>query len=200
MIKVNLLNPGKKDLAQGGTADAPAMDAEKPADQYNNPAVIAGVGLGLAIIGLIWWMQVSELDDIKRLHSERQARKTQLEGVLKTIAELESTKMMLEEKVKVIERLKGQQKNCVKMMDFVSASLPRWVWLTELEFSGSKVTIKGKALSSNLVADFITKLKGTNHFENINFDGTSTSRTGQMEIQDFSLTCDYKVEKKDKTV
>lgn len=200
MIKVNLLNPGRKDLAQGAAADVPAMETEKSSDQYNNPAIIAGVFLGLGIIGLIWWMQISELDDVKRLHSERQARKTQLEGVLKTIAELEQTKAMLEEKVKVIEKLKGQQKDCVKMMDYVSASLPKWVWLTDLKFKGNHVTIQGKALSSNLVADFITRLKGTNHFQDIEFQGTTTHKSGLMEIQTFSLTCTYKVVEKDKVV
>ncbi len=43
----------------------------------------------------------------------------------------------------------------------MSRRLPDWVWLTEIIFDDKGIQIKGKALSNNLIADYISSLENS---------------------------------------
>ena len=110
---------------------------------------------------------------------------------LKTLATLEATKKTLDRKVRIIEELKSRQKKTVKMMDQLSQAIPEWVWLTKMTYSGTQLNLSGKALSNNLIADFISSLKGTNHFGNIQLIRSVRKQESGLDIFSFSLKCSY---------
>jgi hypothetical protein len=96
-------------------------------------------------------------------------------------------KAMLENKIKVINDLKVRQKDAVLMMDKLSRSLPDWVWLTNLSFSNQVLTLNGKALSNNLIADFINNLQNSNYFLNVQLRTSVRKREAGTDIFEFRL-------------
>ncbi|HUU04366.1 MAG TPA: PilN domain-containing protein [Patescibacteria group bacterium] len=189
MIKINLLKPEKKEVAAGGTTISLTEEA-KPS-QLSLPALIGAIALTVCGIGLLYFLQSGELASEKKLLADRTLRKAELEKVLKELAEIETTKLELDNKIKIISDLKLRQKDAVFMMDKMSRSLPEWVWLTNLNFKGGAVNISGKALSNNLIADLINNLQNSNSFTNVQLKSTSRKKEGGIDIFEFRIECQF---------
>ena len=106
-------------------------------------------------------------------------------------AEWEKIKADVDRKIKVISDLKDRQKVAVLLMDKLSSSLPDWVWLTSLSFSGQNVSLSGKALSYNLVADLIVNMQNSNSFTNVQLSTTNRSKESGQDVFIFTITCTY---------
>lgn len=189
MIKINLLKPEKKEVAAGGTTISLTEEA-KPS-QLSLPALIGAIAITICGIGLLYFLQSSELSSETKLLADRTLRKAELEKVLKELAEIEKTKLELDNKIKIISDLKLRQKDAVFMMDKMSRSLPEWVWLTDLNFKGGSVAISGKALSNNLIADLINNLQNSNSFVNVQLKSTTRKKEAGIDIFEFRIECQF---------
>ncbi|MCJ7524771.1 MAG: PilN domain-containing protein [Candidatus Aminicenantes bacterium] len=189
MIKINLLKPEKKEVAAGGTTISLTEEA-KPS-QLSLPALIGAIAITICGIGLLYFLQSSELSSETKLLADRTLRKAELEKVLKELAEIETTKLELDNKIKIITDLKLRQKDVVFMMDKMSRSLPEWVWLTNLNFRGGSVAISGKALSNNLIADLINNLQNSNSFVNVQLKSTTRKKEAGIDIFEFRIECQF---------
>ena len=186
MIKVNLLSPGKKEVAAGAPSAAFVEEEKEP--KINMGAVLGAVLLTVGIIGYMYLSQSSELSRKQSLLNERQARKAELDKVLKTVAQLEATKLKLDKKVKIIQELKNRQRSAVRMMDEVSKALPDNVWLTRLTYKSDLVNLEGQASTNDLVADFIQNMKASNYFYGEIFNGSTRRMVAGTEIFSFKLS------------
>jgi type IV pilus assembly protein PilN len=189
MIRVNLLSPGKKDVSTGAPAASYAEETKEP--KINMGAVLGAVLLTVGIIGYLYLTQASELSDKQSLLNEKQARRAELDKVLKTVAQLELTKEKLVQKIKIIQELKDRQQAAVRMMDEVSKALPDNVWLTRLTFNSELINLEGQASTNDLVADFIHSMKASNYFFDEKFNGSTRRVTGGVEIFNFKLSIKF---------
>ncbi len=190
MIKINLLRPEKKEVAAGGAAAVSFTEEAKPS-KLSIPAIVGALALTLVGIGLMYFLQSGELAKQKRIFEERTLRKAELEKVLKELEQIELTKKELDNKIKIIGELKLKQKDAVLMMDKMSRALPEWVWLTNLSFTGGAVSITGKALSNNLIADLINNLQNSSYFANVQISSTSRKKESGIDIFEFRITCQF---------
>ena len=191
MIKVNLLSPERKEVA-GAPAEAAPFPEEEKESKINTGAIIGAAVITAGIIGLLYFTQAQTLEQKQQHLQERRARKQALDDVLKTLAQLEKAKNELDKKVRLIEDLRSKQHDSVKMMDALCDALPDWVWLTNLTFSGRKLSISGRSLSNNLISDLINNLKGTGSFYDVQFPGSNRTTQGNQEIFNFRVTCQYR--------
>jgi len=187
MIKINLLRPEKKEVAAGGTTVS--LTEEAGPSKLSLPALIGAIAITVLGIGLLYFLQSSELASEKKLFADRTLRKAELEKVLKELAEIEKTKLELDSKIKIISDLKLRQKDAVLMMDKMSRCLPEWVWLTSLTFRGGAMAIGGKALSNNLIADLINNLQNSNSFINVQLKTTTRKKEAGIDIFEFRIEC-----------
>lgn len=189
MIRVNLLRPGKKEVTGG--AEPVSYVEESKGKKLNILALVGAVAITLGVTGLLYFLQSNRLDSERKLLEERRVRKVELEKVLKKMTEVESTKKILDQKIKIIGDLKLRQKDAVLMMDKLSACLPDWVWLTGLNFSGNVLNIDGKALSNNLIADLINNLQNSNYFTNVQLKTSVRKREAGSDVFEFKLQCQF---------
>lgn len=190
MIKVNLLSPEKKEVAAGGEPAAFLAEEEK-VSKIHTGAVLGAVLFTLGVIGFLYFTQSNTLNSKKRELEEKQARKAELDEVLKTITKLENTKKRLDKKVRIITELKGKQANAVRVMDEVSKALPEMVWLTKLNFGKNVLKLEGTALSNDLIADFIDNLRASNYFQNEQFQGSNRKKQGGIDVFNFKLSFSF---------
>ena len=188
MIKINLLKPEKKEVAGGGGTTVSYAEEAK-ASKMSVPALAGAIALTVIGIGLMYFLQSGKLAAEKKLFEERTLRKAELEKVLQELETIEATKLELDSKIKIIGELKLQQKDAVLMMDKMSRSLPEWVWLTNLNFTGGTVSISGKALSNNLIADLVNNLQNSNMFTRVQLMSTARQREAGIDIFIFSINC-----------
>jgi type IV pilus assembly protein PilN len=189
MIRVNLLSPEKKEVSGG--AEAPGFTEEKRESKVSTLAVVVAVLITVGIIGFMYITQDQTIKEKENLLEEKTAHKVRLKDVESTLQELEKAKSDLARKVGLISELKSRQQSAVRMMDELSDSLPEWVWLSSLTFSGNRLSLRGRAIHNNLIADFINNLKATNSFTDIRFQSSTKQKQAGLDVFNFDLSCVY---------
>ena len=197
MIRVNLLSPEKKEV--GGGAETQGFTEEKRENKVSTLAVVVAILITGGLIGFMYMTQAQTLTEKENLLEEKTAHKVRLKDVESTLQELEKAKSDLARKVALISELKSRQQSTVRMMDELSDSLPEWVWLSNLSFSGNRLSLKGKAIHNNLIADFINNLKATNSFTDIRFQSSTKQKQAGLDVFNFDLSCVYVEKSTNKT-
>jgi Tfp pilus assembly protein PilN len=187
MIRINLLKPEKKEIREEPFGLAPEIKEKK-----RTP--IAGLIILLAIgaVAALYFLQDKAIKTERDLLSVAQEEKKQFQYVLVALEKLEEQKSILSRKINLINHLKARQEIAVRTMDELSKNIPGWVWLIETSYEAQEITIKGRALSNNLIADYIYNLENSPHLSNVKIDSinqkTEQSSTPYLE---FSLTATY---------
>jgi len=92
-------------------------------------------------------------------------------------------------RINIIEGLKAKQSGPARLLDMLAATVSKTnsLWLTGFEQVGQKVTIEGVALSAKAVADFLTNLKQSNAFTEVDLKETFQDNAVK-EMQKFVFT------------
>jgi len=186
MIRINLLKPGKKEVAEAPAAPEPELKEKKTQLPY-----LLIFLLVLVLIGALFLIQKRELDNERALLEDAKAEKQSLQYVLAKLEELEKQKEILSRKINLITRLKSRQGTGVIIMDELSQRLPDWVWLTEVDFKNFNILVKGKSLSNNLIADFIANLEESQFFTNVNLNSSTLRESQNNRYLEFSLNFQF---------
>lgn len=185
MIRINLLKPETKDIKEQAAAapGAPEVTVKK------QPRLGSLIFLALIVaLGAVLYFQRQAFSREEELLATAKAEKSKLQYVTAKLEEQKKLKASLERKINLINDLRAQQATAVKIMDTLSRSLPDWVWLTEVAYDSKGLQIKGKALSNNLIADFMTSLENSPVLANVAL-GQSTQRKSQRnEYLEFTLS------------
>ena len=185
MIRINLLGVERQKVK------AAAFDIS----QHTGAMCVALLVLGSAGTG--WWFwslrQESAQVDVDTARANREA--TRLKSVLNEVQQFEVRTKQLQERVQLIERLRGGQSLPVQLLDHISRSLPDMLWLTSLQQEGSAVTIEGRSTTLIALSDFVGNL-GSNALlvkpiEIVNSQvepGQAASKSGQATPDLISFT------------
>jgi type IV pilus assembly protein PilN len=186
MIRINLLKPEAKELKEGPALPGPEVGAKKAVP-------VTGIVLALIVVILAaaFFWQRSMINREQSLLAAAQAEKQKLQYVVAKLDELSQQKALFERKIALITQLRAQQQTAVRILDEVSRRLPDWVWLTDLNFDGQLITVRGNALSNNLIADFISNLRNYPSFGNINLISSAQKTGGSAQYLEFSLTLNF---------
>ena len=180
MIRINLLTEAKA----ASRKKAPMLPTGA---RLNQALFFGGIGLGLAyviVMALKLLSERSHLDDdiVKaRLEVDR------LKSIIEEVKGYEEKKASLEAKIQLINDLKTNQKGPVRLMDEISKALPDLVWLTQLDYSGEQIVMKGKTLSPNAVATYLENLKKSPFFAEPVFKSLGQDPGGQLYSWEMTL-------------
>lgn len=191
MIRINLLKPETKDIKE--TAAAPGA----PKVKAQNPGNLV---LLLLVIGLaaFYFFQQKAFDRENGLLAAARQEKSQLQYVEAKLEQQRQARASLDQKITLIEYLNAQRDLAPRLMDEFSRRLPEWVWLTELTYDAKGIQIKGRALSNNLVADYISALESSPQIMNVNLVSSTQRTTKNDQYVEFVLRA--QIEKKPEPV
>lgn len=182
MIRINLLG-----LPRERKAAAPAVSLEGA--KFISMA-LGFVGVGLAALAIHYGMLAREGSRLERDIATEEQLKKKLAAVKAEYELFEQAKALYMRQIDIIENLKKQQTGPVEMLntlaDVVLSS--GTVWLTSFDNKGDRVDIKGAAVSVNAVADFMTNLKKSGHFKNVEIKESSRDETLSKEVPAFIFT------------
>jgi Tfp pilus assembly protein PilN len=183
MIRINLLKPERKEIRETPVAPTPEFREKR-----RQPFAAIIVLVAFVAIAALFVYQKNALTKENELLRDAQAEKKNLQDVVVKLEELEKQKNLFERKIRVITQLQSRQENAVIIMDELSRHLPNWVWLTELAFSAQEIRVKGRAVSNNLIADYIFDLEESPHFRNVSLISSTQRRVRNNQYLEFSLT------------
>ncbi len=158
MIKINLLVEARA-----------AKVSRKPlisvgVEGLNNFILVGVLLVGIGAVGVTYWRLSSTLRGIEQEIAVNQKEFERLKPIIAEVEKFKKNNAELKHKIEVIEKLKADQYGPVRIMDEVSKALPDLLWLSDLNLSGSTITLKGRALNENAVANFISNLDASPYF------------------------------------
>jgi len=202
MIRINLAK--RKQAAYVGAQTKTVFKNAPTLTHMRSSIGTAGVGTllfrlglpmvlcGAAYFGFDYYISHQTADmqaELQQIESE----KTKIEVELGRIKGFESVKLDLERnekilhnKIDTIQRLITNRDFAFKSLIGLSQSLPREVWLSDLQETEQGFLIKGNATDVGLVSDLMTKLGQTIYFKEVSLKSTSNDPTGNRAI--FELT------------
>ncbi|MGZ8849915.1 MAG: PilN domain-containing protein [Thermoanaerobaculia bacterium] len=167
MIKINLVREGRA-VRGAGAAPAAATSVSVPGGGTTNINNV--LALGLAVVGILiaagyWFIENRKLADRQETVKVRTAEAAKLESVIREVEAYQKQKDSLQKRIDLINQLKQNQKGPVRIMDRISQDLPDLVWLDRMNVSGGKITLNGRGLNPNAIANFVENIKNDNYFE-----------------------------------
>lgn len=165
--------------------------------QYGKQQLLLGmllVGVEIAVLFAIYNTYSAKLEESQRRAGEIQAEVDALNEQAETLAELNRQKGELEGLSNVLARLESNRAGPVSVMDELKEMLnppvndlqrvtqerrewdvdwnPRSVWLTRFVENGGSVSIQGKAMTNDDVAEFTVRLASSPFFSNVRLNST----------------------------
>jgi Tfp pilus assembly protein PilN len=180
MIRINLLKPEAKEL--------PAEEVRREIKPPKMSLIYLLVVFGAVAL---FFYQRSAFNKENNLLEAAQAEKSKLSDVLGKLEEAQTLKSLFERKINLINQLKPQQHIAVRVMDELSKHIPYYVWLSEATYDEQMVHLKGKALSLNLIADYIDSLEKSPYFENVNLLSSTQKTVRDNQYLEFSINTSY---------
>src|SRR5262249_21147026 len=148
--------------------------ARAPIIEPGGGMVLGLLAAVILIVAGIQWYRYGQLqqesNDLVQQISRLTAEKAELAQVQAQFETFSKRKELLQARINIIEQLKAQQSGPVILLNTLANSVSgtEQLWLTSFQKTGAKVNVTGVALSMRAVADFMTKLKGSNTFKDVN--------------------------------
>lgn len=183
MIRINLLKPESKDIREPVTTPGVIEEGGR-----RKPNIGSLIFLALIIgLGAFFFLQKKAFDKENALLAAAKQEKAQLQYVEAKLEEQRLVRESLNQKITLIESLNAQRDTAPRLLDELSRRLPDWVWLTEVVFDAKGIQIKGRALSNNLIADYISGLEASPQVMNVNLVSSQQRTVQGDQYQEFSL-------------
>ena len=153
MIRINLL----------------PVRAAKRKEQGRIQLVVGVFVLIAAIAGnYVWASQVeAELERTDREVQKVKAEIKELEKIIGEVQDIEKRQKDLQQKLDVLEKLRKGKTGPVKVMDALADATPKDLWLEKFEEKNGSFVMEGQALSHEELAQFISALKNSPFFTDI---------------------------------
>jgi type IV pilus assembly protein PilN len=160
MIRINLLGQARPKATKSSVPVEGAMQV-----------VMGLVALVAAfvVLGIIYYQQNSQLNTVQAKISQLKAEKANLEQVKADVDRFEAQKATLQQRIDVIETLQKNRSGGQDLLQMVANTVVRVdeLWLTSMNRTGNSLDVQGEAGSINAVANFITQMKRSGYFDNV---------------------------------
>lgn len=189
MIKINLVREGR---AVRGTGAAPVAAAASATGgpKLNNILIVAGLIAGVIAAAAYWFVYNRALTERVALVAQRKGEAEKLESIIRDVENYQKRKDSLQSRIDLINQLKQNQKGPVRIMDQISKDLPDLVWLDTMDIVSGKITMNGRGLNPNAIANFVENIKNDPYFEEPSLNSL-TQVSAQPVIYQFAMTFSF---------
>jgi type IV pilus assembly protein PilN len=163
LIKINLVREGRAVRATGAATGA-ASAVSGPAN-LNNIFLGGLLIAGIVVAGGWYFLENRKLAERQDLLVQKQAEAKRLEAIINEVDKYKKQKESLKTRIDLINQLKQNQKGPARLMDRISQDLPDLVWLDKMSVAGNTVSIDGRGLNPNAIANFVESIKKDPMFE-----------------------------------
>jgi Tfp pilus assembly protein PilN len=182
MIRINLLGQARPKAAK----QAVPLEATVQVIFLLVALSVAGV-----VLGITYYQQKSALDQTNAKISALRAEKASLQQVKADVDRFESQKAVLQQRIDVIETLQRNRTGGQDLLQSVAGTVVRVdeLWLTSLSRTGDTLAITGEAGSINSVANFITQMKRSGYFDQVEIkDAKENDLRPTVQTYSFEMT------------
>ena len=144
-------------------------------------------------IGFYWFsLQAEETRvaaDVDRLNREL----TSLKATLGQGANVRAQLTEVKRRVDILEELTKGQAKPIALLDSFADTVPPDLWITSLEQKESLLKLSGTAFSTTAVSDFMTNLKGSGKFKDVDIVVSRQDIAKTPSLVTFEVTCKFEI-------
>jgi type IV pilus assembly protein PilN len=188
LIKINLVREGRAVRGTGAAPAAAVAEAGAAGGSNLNNLLIIGLLVVGALVAFGYWFVINQKwKDREATVAARKSEADRLESIIKDVANYQKRKDSLQKRIDLINQLKQNQKGPVHLMDQVSKDLPDLVWLDRMSVAGGGVSLAGRGLNPNAIANFVENIKNDPYFEEPDL-GSLTQVSATPPVYSFDMS------------
>jgi type IV pilus assembly protein PilN len=176
MIKINLLQVRK----------------EKKKIGVRKEIIVFGFCFVLLLLGLflVQWKISNDKEELKAQISNTKKEITYYKSLTTEVDKAKEAKKILQEKLNIINSLRKQKSVPAKILDELSINKPEKIYFESVKKDGSKLGIDGIALDDETVANFMTNLRKSKMFKNVDLIVSERTEVNKVKVKKFILSCE----------
>jgi type IV pilus assembly protein PilN len=148
-------------------------------------AVLLLVGLGL-----IQWILGKEKEDTLVQISNTKKEIAYYKSLTIEVEKKKEEQKMLQNRLNIIDSLRREKAGPAKVLDELSIDKPEKIHLESVKKEGSKLGIEGIALDDETIANFMTNLRKSKLFKNVDLIVSEQVEQSKIKLKKFILSCE----------
>lgn len=176
MIKINLLLTRK--------------EKKKVGVRKEFVILILAVGLLLILLAALNWKIEKEKEDMVAQISETKKEIARYKSLAVEVTKAKEAQKVLQDKLNIINSLRKGKETPVRVLDEISVDKPEKLQLELMKKEGSKLEIEGIALDDETIVQFMTNLKKSKLFKNVDLIVSEQIEQNKIKLKKFILSCE----------
>jgi len=176
MIKINLLLARKEKKKVGMSKEIVVL--------------ILSVFLLLVLLVIVQWRIDKEKENTIAQISNTKKEITYYKSLIAEVDKAKVLQKTLQDKLNVINSLRKEKSSPAKVLDELSIDKPEKIQLESLRKEGGKLGIEGIALDDETVANFMTNLRKSKVFKNVDLIVSEQIEQSKIKLKKFVLSCE----------
>lgn len=175
MIKINLLLTRKE---------------KKAGVRKEFVILILAVGLLLILLAALNWKIEKEKEDMVAQISETKKEIARYKSLAVEVTKAKEAQKVLQDKLNIINSLRKGKETPVRVLDEISVDKPEKLQLELMKKEGLKLEIEGIALDDETIVQFMTNLKKSKLFKNVDLIVSEQIEQNKIKLKKFILSCE----------
>ena len=176
MIKINLLLARK--------------EKKKVGIRKEFIVLILSIVLLVVVLGVIQYLLEREKSDIQAKISETKKEIAYYKSLTTEVLKAKEAQKTLQDKLNVINTLRKEKALPAKVLDELSIDKPEKMHLESVRKDGAKLGIEGIALDDETIANFMTNLRKSKLFKNVDLVVSEQVEQSKIKLKKFILSCE----------
>jgi len=185
MIRINLLGRARPKAAR----QAVPLEATLQIVFFALSLVVAG-----GILYYDWHSMTQQAAEVRANIQRQTGEKARLEQLKTQVEQFEKQRMVLQQRINIIEELQRNRTGGQELLNALANTVTRTdtLWLTSLQRRGNVLTLQGSAGSINAVANFITQLRRSGYFDQVEIrESQQDAAMTAVQMFNFTLTAQF---------
>jgi type IV pilus assembly protein PilN len=176
MIKINLLL-ARKEKKRGGL-------------KKEFIVVILSIVFLLAVFIFIQLGLNKKVEDTLAQNTKKKDEIAKYKSLTTEVEKKKEEQKMLQNRLDIINSLRKDKARAARVLDELSIDKPEKLQLESLKKEGAKLAIEGVALDDETIANFMTNLRKSKLFKNIDLIVSQQIEQSKMKVKKFVLSCE----------
>lgn len=152
--------------------------------------LILALGVLILILAGLQWKIEKEKEELMSRISETRKEIAHYKSLAVEVTKAKEAQKTLQEKLDVINSLKKGKETPVKILDEISMDKPEKLHLELMRKEGTKLGLEGIALDDETIVQFMTNLKKSKLFKNVDLVVSEQVEQNKIKLKKFILSCE----------
>jgi type IV pilus assembly protein PilN len=152
--------------------------------------LILSIVLLVVLLGVIHYLLDKEKSDTQAKISQTKKEIAYYKSLTTEVLKAKEAQKVLQDKLNVINSLRKEKSGPAKVLDELSIDKPEKIHLESVKKEGSRLGIEGIALDDETIANFMTNLRKSKLFKNVDLVVSEQVEQSQIKLKKFILSCE----------